>query len=120
MAGRKAFDQILLSLFDSDWLPSSLYGNAGSSTTCFSFVDVYLFRVIPVITGAVRVLEDELSNYDYSSCLVRKTGAGGAGEIYESCIGLNLSCASFCSEIKGKIQVISPGFRSSARSLRVA
>ena len=37
--------------FDSDWLPSSLYGNAGSSTMCFSFVDVYLFRVIPVITG---------------------------------------------------------------------
>ena len=54
---------------------------------CFSFVDVYQFRVIPVTTGAVRVLGDELPNYDYCGCLELKTGAGGAVDIYERCQG---------------------------------
>ena len=81
MAGLKAFDQILLSLFDSDWLPSSLYDNAGSSTMCFSFVDVYQCCVIPVTTGIVRVLENEFPNYGYCGFSVLKTGAGGAVDI---------------------------------------
>ena len=63
MAGRKAFDQILLSLFDSDWLPSSLYDNAGSSTMCFSFVDVNQYCVIPVTTGAIRILGGRTSKF---------------------------------------------------------
>ena len=87
MAGLKAFDQILLSLFDSDWLPSSLYDNAGSSTMCFSFVNVYQFGVIPVTTGTVRVLEYELPNYVYCGCLELKTGAGGAVDISGRCQG---------------------------------
>jgi hypothetical protein len=87
MAGRKAFDQILLSLFDSDWLPSSLYDNAGSSTMCFSFVDVYQFCVIPVTTGTVRVLENEFPNCGYSGCLEQKTGAGSAVDFVGRCQG---------------------------------
>ena len=74
MHGRKAFDQMLLFPLDSDWLPSVLYGNAGSDTMRFSFVDVYVFCVGPVITGMVRVLGNELSSYRYCSCLILKLG----------------------------------------------
>ena len=74
MHGRKAFDQTLVFPLDSDWLPSLLYGNAESNTMRFSFVDVYVFCVGPVITGMVRVLGNELPDYHYCSCLVLKLG----------------------------------------------
>ena len=81
MAGLKAFDRMLLPLFDSDWLSSSLCDIAVSSTICFSFVSVYQCCVIPVTTGIVRVLENEFPNCGYCGFSVLKTGAGGAVDI---------------------------------------
>ena len=61
MHGRKAFDQALVVPVGRDWFPSSIYDNAGFGTQCFLFDIRYMFWTVPVITGVVGVLGNELS-----------------------------------------------------------
>ena len=72
-----------------------LCGNAEFDTKRFSFVDVYMFCVVPVITGMVGVLGSELSSYRYENYLISKLGQEALAKANEKCVGLNRSCASF-------------------------
>ena len=75
MHSRKAFDQTLVVPVGRDWFPSVVYGNAEFDTKCSSFVIVYMFWKVPVITGVVGVLGSELSFYSYKKYF--DTEAGG-------------------------------------------
>ena len=74
MHSRKAFDQTLVVPVDRDWFPSVMYNSAEIDTKCFSFVIVYMFWTVPVITGVLGVLGSELSFYRYENYLNIETG----------------------------------------------